>query len=312
MKIGSLKLKNNLFLSPMVDVTDLPYRLICRKFGCGMAYTEMIYVDAALHENPNTMRMMKTCKEDSPVGLQITGDRIEEFEEFVKRVNLWREFDLIDLNCGCPSLRVAGKSGAGSFLMNSPEKIGKIVKVLKRTGKFVTVKVRLGFDRKNVLEVVRIAEMAGAKAVTVHARMACDGGRVPADWSWIEKVKKSSKIPVIGNGDVRSGADAKRMLDETGCDGIMVGRAAIGNPQIFEEILSYLCGREFKEKKSLNIFLDYVFLAREIYGDSVELKKIKYIGGKFLKAMSGAAKLREEFHSLEKLKDIEMFVTRLI
>ncbi|MFH1802720.1 MAG: tRNA-dihydrouridine synthase family protein [archaeon] len=312
LKIGSLKLKNQLVLAPMVDVTDLPYRLLCRKCGAGLAYTEMVYIDAALHENAKTLKMMKTCEEDSPLGLQITGDRLEEFEEFVSREDLWKDYDLIDLNCGCPSLRVARKSGAGSFLMNDSEKIASFVRVLKKTGKPVTVKVRLGFGKINVLEVARAIEDVGADAITVHARLATEGGRDRAQWEWISKVKETVKIPVIGNGDIVDGASANEVLER--CDGAMIARAAIGDPLIFSRVQNYLDGKvegEIDLTKNLELFKEYLKLQREHYGDGVDFGKIKYVGGRFLKKMKGAARLREEFHALKRLKDIEVFVERL-
>ncbi|MBU0907780.1 MAG: tRNA-dihydrouridine synthase family protein, partial [Nanoarchaeota archaeon] len=268
LKIGSLKLKNNLVLAPMFDVTDLPFRLLCRggysalsdnlrsaprrperpdpppqkgqrnNSGCGLAYTEMIYVDALLHENEKTKQMTKTCKGDSPLGLQITGNDVKEFKEFVSRRKLWEKFELIDLNCGCPSMRIVG-TRAGSYLLKDPEKIAAIVRILKLTKKPVTVKIRLGFRENNVLRLARIIEGAGADAIIVHARLAVDGNDVKADWKWIARVKKIVKIPVIGNGDVFSGDDAFRMMKETGCDGVMIGRGAIGNPLIFKRVLEY-------------------------------------------------------------------------
>src|SRR3989344_4804723 len=151
LKIGNVRLKNRLFLSPMVDVTDLPYRLICRRAGAGMAYTEMLYIDAILHENKKTKNLMKTCKEDKPIGLQVTGNSIEEFEKFSKLKEL-KNYDLIDINCGCPSVRITG-SEAGSYLLQNPSKIGAMIKILKSRGLIVTAKIRLGFKKNNVLEV---------------------------------------------------------------------------------------------------------------------------------------------------------------
>lgn len=237
LKIGKLKLKNPLVLAPMVDVTDLPFRLLCRRAGAALAFTEMIYVDALLHENAPTLRMVKTCKEDSPLGLQITGNDVKEFEEFVKRKNLWKDFDLIDLNCGCPSTRIIGTC-AGSFLLKDPVKISEIIRVLKKTGKPVTAKIRLGYLKNNVLEIARMVEKAGADALTVHARLSNDPYAKKADWSWFARVKKEVGIPVIGNGDVFTGKDAGEVLKI--CDGVMIARAAIGDPLVFARVLDYL------------------------------------------------------------------------
>src|SRR3989344_2514759 len=224
LQIGKIKLENPFILSPMVDVTDLAYRLICRKAGASMAYTEMLYIDAILHENDKTKKLMKTCKEDYPIGLQVTGNNEEEFKRFAKSKEL-KNFDLIDVNCGCPSLKITGNE-AGSYLLKNPSKIGNMVKILKKEGLIVTAKIRLGFDKINVLKVAKELERARADALTVHARLAVHGRDIPADWNWIKKVKEIVKIPVIGNGDVFSGRDASRMLDI--CDGVMIARGAIG------------------------------------------------------------------------------------
>jgi len=308
MKIGNLKLKNRLFLAPMVNVTDLPYRLICK--GAGMKYTEMLYVDAILHENRKTENLMTTCKEDKPVGLQITGNSIGEFEKFVKS-GRWKKFDLIDLNCGCPSLRITGNA-AGSYLLKNPEKISEIVLILKKTEKPVTVKIRLGVKENNVLEVARAVSDAGADALTVHARLAIHGRSVRADWAWLKKVKKIVKIPVIGNGDVFSGDDARRMLEI--CDGVMIARGAIGDPLIFDRTSRYLSRppaqrkeEEVNVKENLKLFLKYLELEEKYFGSGVDFSRVKYLGGKFLRGFSGAGKARVRMmvaKSLDEIKEV--------
>ncbi|MEK6855495.1 MAG: tRNA-dihydrouridine synthase family protein [Nanoarchaeota archaeon] len=306
LKIGNVKLKTPIFLAPMVDVTDLPYRLICRKFGAGMAYSEMIYIDAILHKNKKTLKLMKTCKDDRPVGLQITGNNEEEFKKFVK-TKTWKDFDIIDLNCGCPSLRITGNQ-AGSYLLKNPDKISRIIRILKKTGKPVTVKIRLGFKKNNVMKVAKSVEKAGADALTVHPRLAIHGNNVKADWSWIKKVKNNIGIPVIGNGDVFSGEDAKKMLEIT--DGVMIARGALGDPYIFDRILAYLkTGREkeFDFKKNISAFLDYLNLA-EKHG-VIDISRIKYIGSSFIRNVQGAPKLRNKLMKLKTFDEIKEFVS---
>lgn len=312
-QIANLKLKNPLILSPMVDVTDLPYRLLCRAAGAALAYTEMIYIDAILHENRKTKNLMKVGKDEKPIGLQVTGNSVEEFEKFVKLREL-KNYDLIDVNCGCPSVRITGNQ-AGSYLLKNPEKIGQIIRILKSRGLTVTAKIRLGFKENNVLEVVREIEKAGADALTVHARLASQGGNVPADWKWISKVKRAVKIPVIGNGDVFSGSDAARLLSETGCDGVMIARGAIGDPLIFSRILKYLkTGKEPEKniKENLKLFLDYLQLESKIYGGDVDLGRVKYVCSSFLREFRGASKAREEFMKLKTIEEMEKSAENLL
>jgi nifR3 family TIM-barrel protein len=313
-KIGKIKLKNPLVLAPMVDVTDLPFRLLCRRAGAGLAFTEMVYIDALLHENAPTLRMVKTCKEDSPLGLQITGNDVNEFEEFVKRRNLWKDFDLIDLNCGCPSSRIIGTE-AGSFLLKDPEKIAAIIRVLKKTKKIVSVKIRLGYLKNNVVNIAKKIEGAGADAITIHARLSNDPYAKKADWSWITKVKKEVKIPVIGNGDVFNGKDVKKLLDETNCDGVMIARAAIGDPLVFRRILDYLKTGNEKEssfKENFKQFEEYLKLEKKYFKNKADFNKLKYVGGKFLRGFRNAGKKRDEFVKLKNWKDIENFFKEFI
>lgn len=312
LQIGKLKLKSPLILAPLVEVTDLPYRILCRRAGAAVAYTEMIYIDAILHSNKKTELLMKNVKgkEDRPLGLQITGNNEEEFEKFVVSKK-WKDFDLIDLNCGCPSIRITGNS-AGSYLLKNPEKIARMISILKKTGKPVTAKIRLGFKENNVLEVARAVENAGADALTVHARLAIHGSDVAADWNWLKKIKSVVKIPLIGNGDVFSGKDVEKMLEI--CDGAMIARGAIGDPFIFSRVLNYFkTGEEekFDVAKNLEIFKEYLKLEKKYYGSSVDMGRIKYLGGKFLRGFDGAARKREELMKCKSIVEIEKVVAYL-
>lgn len=309
LKIGKLKLKNRLFLAPMVDVTDLPYRMICRKAGAAMAYTEMINVGAILHTNKKTVGMLQTNKYDEPSGAQITGPTVEEFEKLVASGSL-KEFDLIDINCGCPSIRITDNA-SGSYLLKTPAKIASYIGLLKKAGFTVTAKIRLGFDKKNFIEVAKAVEKAGADAITIHCRMAHDSYKVPADWKYISEVKKAVKIPVIGNGDVTNGKQAAEMLKIA--DGCMIARAAIGDPLIFERILHYLKTGKEKDvdvKANLKLFLEYLKLAKKY--DVVELPRIRSLGGYFLRGFDGAAKARNELMKLRSVEDISEFVQKLL
>jgi tRNA-dihydrouridine synthase B len=306
LKIGDVRIKNRLFLSPMVDVTDLAYRMLCKKYGAGMVYTEMLNIGSILHENRKTKELMKTCKDERPVGIQITGKSVDDFRKVIPYVSRDKGWDLVDINCGCPSIRITGNE-SGSYLLKNPEKVGEMIKVLKDSGLTVSVKIRLGFKKNNVLKVAKEIEKSGADALAVHARLANQGASVKAEWKWIGKVKRSVGVPVIGNGDVFSGEESARMLDI--CDGVMIARGAIGNPLIFREALRFL--RTGKEKEILlneriESFREYLDLCKKY--DVVDLSRVKFIGGNFLKGFEGAVKSREKFMQLKSFDEIERFV----
>ena len=306
LKIGNIKLKNPLFLAPMVDVTDLPHRLICRKAGAAMAYTEMLYISSILHKNKHTQNLMKTTKEDAPLGIQIAGNSAEEFKKFIPYA---KKYDLTDINCGCPSIKITGNQ-SGSYLLKNPEKIGKMIRTLKQAGLTVTAKIRLGFKKNNVLKVSKEIEKAGADALTLHARLAIHGRSVPADWNWIKKVKKSIGIPVIGNGDIFSGKDAEKMLEIA--DGAMLARAAIGDPLIFQRILKYLKTKKepkFNFKQNIKLFQEYLALEKKY--SLVDIPRIKYLGSNFIKNIHGASSLRNQLMQLKSFGEIERFIKRL-
>jgi len=304
LKIKNLLLKNPLILAPMLEITNLPYRILCRKAGASLAYTEMIYTNQLLHENK---KMLSRKKEDSPLGIQITGSSVEEFKKILPFL---KNYDLIDVNCGCPATKIIGTK-AGAYLLREPKKIAEIIKILKTTGKPVTAKIRLGFNKNNAVEIAKAIEKAGADAITVHARKSNSPYSVPADWNEIKKIKAVLKIPVIGNGDIFTPQDAKKMLEI--CDGAMIGRAAIGDPLIFKRSLEYLEKRkttipQFEE--NLKQFQDYLKLCKKY--EVINLQQIKQLGSHFIKGFKGASKKRDEFMKLKSLKDIEEFVQKLL
>ncbi|MEK6793032.1 MAG: tRNA-dihydrouridine synthase, partial [Nanoarchaeota archaeon] len=310
LRIGNIKLKNRLFLAPMVDVTDCAYRVLCRKYGASMAYIEMIYVDAILHENERTKKLMTVGGvEDRPVGLQVTGNNLVEFTKFSK-LKLLENYDLIDINCGCPSSRIVG-SEAGSYLLKTPNKIGEMIKVLKDSGHIVTAKIRLGYKNNNVLEVSKVVEKAGADLLTIHARTAEQKYNSLPDWSWISKVKKEIGIPIVGNGGVVDGESASRMLEI--CDGAMIASAAIGNPFIFRSVLSYIkTGKEKEVTKNerLSCLSECVKLAEKY--DVFDLSRAKYIGSSFMKGFDGASSARMELMKCKSIKDIAEALNKVV
>lgn len=241
LKIGNVTLDNNLVLAPMAGVTDLPFRLLCKEQGAGLICMEMVSAKAIYFENKNTLELMEIHDEERPVSLQLFGSDADIISEMAKRIEE-RPFAILDINMGCPVPKVAG-NGEGSALMRNPKLVAEIVeKTVRAISKPVTIKIRKGFNdaEVNAVEIAHIAEECGAAAVAVHGRTREQYYSGKADWDIIRQVKEKVKIPVIGNGDIVDGASAKAMLEQTGCDGLMIGRGAQGNPWIFREILHYM------------------------------------------------------------------------
>ena len=238
MKIGSVTLSNNLILAPMAGVSDLPFRLLCREQGAGLAVMEMVSAKAILYRNKNTEELMRTVPEDRPVSLQLFGSDPDIVSEIALQIEE-RPYDILDFNMGCPVPKIV-KNGEGSALMREPEKAARIVReCVRKIHKPMTVKIRKGFNDQevNAVELAKRLEDAGAAAITVHGRTREQFYSGKADWDIIRRVKEAVKIPVIGNGDVNSPESAQAMMKETGCDAVMIGRAARGNPWIFRQIL---------------------------------------------------------------------------
>lgn len=248
LKIGNVTLPNNIILAPMAGVTDLPFRVLCTEQGAGMVCMEMISAKALSYHNKNTEELLHISEKEGLVSLQLFGSEPELMGEMAKQIEE-RPFAVLDINMGCPVPKIVN-NGEGSALMKNPLLAGKIIEAVARsTVKPVTVKIRRGFDdaHENAAELARIAQESGAAAVTVHGRTREQYYAGEADLTCIRAVKQALRIPVIGNGDVTDAASAKRMLEETGCDGVMVGRAARGNPWIFTQIAQGLANERFEK-----------------------------------------------------------------
>ena len=239
--IGNVELRNNVILAPMAGVTDLPFRVLCKEQGAGLLCMEMVSAKAIYYGSKNTEELMKISPAEMPVSLQLFGSDADIMADMAKKIEE-QPFAVLDINMGCPVPKVVN-NGEGSALMKNPKLAEEIItKMVKAVKKPVTVKIRKGFDEAhlNAVEMAKIAEASGAAAVAVHGRTREQYYAGKADWDCIRAVKEAVKIPVIGNGDVTDALSAERLLKETGCDGVMVGRAAQGNPFIFREITEYL------------------------------------------------------------------------
>lgn len=242
MKIGNIELANNVFLAPMAGVTDMVYRILCKEMGCGLVYSEMVSAKGIMYESKNTKKLLEIDQREKPVAVQLFGSDPKIMGDMAKKLDEY-DIDILDINMGCPAPKIV-KNGEGSALMKNPKLIGDIVySVSNATNRPVTIKIRKGFDDENInaVEIAKIAEQNGAKAVTVHGRTREQYYSGKADWDIIKEVKNAVKtIPIIGNGDVVSPESAKELIEYTGCDAIMIGRAAQGNPWIFKRVLHYL------------------------------------------------------------------------
>ena len=309
LKIGNVELDNNLVLAPMAGVTDMSFRQLCREQGCGLLVTEMVSAKAILYKNRNTKDLMAIGEGERPVSLQLFGSDPEIVSDIAHQVEDG-PYDIIDLNMGCPVPKIVG-NGEGSALMKNPKLVEELLSALvRKVHKPVTVKFRKGFDddHVNAVEIAKIAESCGVAAVAVHGRTREQYYSGKADWDIIRQVKEAVKIPVIGNGDIFEPQDAKRMLEETGCDGVMVGRAAQGNPWIFREILEYLeTGKEAQkpdneEKKAL--ILRHAALQQEYKGEYTAVREMRKHLAWYTVGMPHSAHFRGFINSMETMEEL--------
>lgn len=314
--IGNVTLDNNIILAPMAGVTDLPFRLLCKEQGAGLVCMEMISAKAILYKNKNTEALMEIHPQETPVSLQLFGSDPAILSEMAKQIEE-RPFAVLDINMGCPVPKVVN-NGEGSALMKNPKLVGEIVSaVVKAVHKPVTIKIRSGFDADhiNAVEIAKIIEASGAAAVAVHGRTREQFYAGDADWEIIAKVKDAVSIPVIGNGDVTDGKSAADMLQKTGCDGIMIGRAARGNPWIFREIASYLEGGTTPPSVSKTERKETMFrhakLQMEYKGEYTGVREMRKHISWYTAGMPHSARLRDAVNAVENFAALEELIEKM-
>ncbi len=314
MFIGDVYIKSNIFLAPMAGVTDKPYRKICMDMGCGAAYSEMVSAKGLFYESQNTQKILDSYKECRPYAIQLFGSEPEIMGNMAKRIEEEFDFDIIDINMGCPAPKIV-KNGDGSAIMKNVNLAAEIVHaVVSSQKKPVTVKIRKGFDENsiNAVDVAVAVQNAGAAAVTVHGRTREQYYSGKADWDIIKYVKSALKIPVIGNGDISSPQKAKEMFVYTGCDAIMVGRAAQGNPWIFKSISHYInTGNILPEPtaaEKAETIIKHADMLIDFKGEYIGVREMRRHISFYTKGMPHAAAMRAEINSIMSFEDIKTLV----
>ena len=315
LKLKSLELKSHVISSPMAACTDLAYRLISREYGLEFCFLEMVSADALIHDNQATRELMKTVPEDKPLGAQLVGCNPETMGEAAIIVESMG-YDLLDLNLGCPVPKVTGK-GAGSALLARPEECRQIfTAVIQRIKKIpVTVKTRLGVadaSGKEAAEIARIAEECGLSAVSVHGRTREQGYSGKADYHAIQRVKEAVQIPVIGNGDILNCEDAERMLQISGCDGVMIGRGGLGNPWIFKQVAERIAGKapapEPKGEEKKQALLRHLELELKYRAEHIVVFYMRRIAPWYLKGFPEAVEFRRNINSAQSIEEVRRLI----
>ncbi len=308
LKIGNVELENNLILAPMAGVTNLPFRIVCKDYGAGMVCTEMASAKAMFHNDQKTKRLFNTEGEKRPISFQVFGSELESMEYAVKYMSDFA--DIIDINMGCPAPKVV-KNGDGSKLLLDLKKAQEIIETAVKNSKVpVTVKFRKGWDKENIVAVniAQIAEQAGASAVTIHGRTRSEFYTGKADWDIIKKVKQSVNIPVIGNGDIVDEESALQMFEQTGVDGIMIGRGSFGNPWIFRNIKHYLeTGEKLPQptnNEKLEVMEKHIELAVKEKGEDVAIKELRKHVAWYTKNLKNSSEFRNSINKVEKKEEL--------
>ena len=313
LKIGNIILENNIFLAPMAGITDLPFRKLCKEYGPGLVFTEMVSAKGMYYNDLKTNQLLDTNGEERPIAMQIFGSDCESMAVASQKVS--KLADIVDINMGCPAPKVV-KNGDGSKLLLNLELAKEIMTtVVENSSKPVSIKIRKGWDKNNIVatEIAKIAENVGVSMITVHGRTREDYYSGQVDLECIKEVKQAVKIPVIGNGDIRSEEEAKKMFEYTGVDGIMIGRASMGNPWIFQKVIHYLkTGNKLEEispEEKLKVIIAHIEMMCNIKDEKYAIKEMRKHLIWYVKNLKNSSKIREKINTIEEKEEMIKYLT---
>lgn len=314
-KIGNVVIDNQVVLAPMAGVCNSAFRRIIKEMGCGLLYAEMVSDKALVYDSKKTKEMLLMTEEERPITQQIFGSDKESFVKAAKIVNETMHPDIIDINMGCPVPKVAVKSQAGAALLKDPDKVFDIVSsVVNVVNVPVTVKIRSGWDKDNInaVAIAKVCERAGASAITVHPRTRSQGYSGHADWNIIKEVKEAVNIPVIGNGDILTALDAKKMIEQTGCDAVMVGRGTLGNPFLIKQIVTYLDNGKIlndqSPKEKMVTCLKHFDYLLQIKPEKVAVLEMRTHGAWYLKGLPNAVNIKKQLYQIKTKEDFKKLI----